>query len=294
MIIAIFHCYPGGLIGTSRWSHGSSIWAECLDLVNEDDISIQYIDAVNSIDLPDPTPFHGIIITGSPSGVYERNSLPWISRLENYLKDILIDRNDLQTKVLGGCFGAQILSSSLGGLVEQQGFFVLATESLYPTPALASLSYSKGIIEEQNGKVIVLFDADKKLEKGYARPIANKQIENSEEKRGEILGLLESHGDCVRILPSDAILLASSTSCVNEMFICANGRAIGIQGHPEFSLNKEIEQIIWPRQVDEGVKLTLEQAAESKLSFTNNKRHHGAILTLLRRFLLSEIVTTAV
>ena len=281
MIIAIFHCYPGGFSSSARWSHGSRIWAECLGLINEDGIEVEYVDAVNSDLLPDPSRFQAIIITGSPSGVYERDSLTWISRLEGYLNEMLMDRKKTSPRVLGGCFGAQILGSSMGGCVEAQGYFVLATESLIPTPALAALPYAKGIIEEKNGKVIVLSDEDKVLEQGYARPFIT-----TEEQQGEVIGLLESHGDCVRTLPPGSTLLASSATCVNELFICAEGRAIGIQGHPEFSLQKEIEEIIWPRQVDEGVKLSLEEIESSRASF-KKPRHHKVLLSILRRFIFS-------
>ena len=279
--IAILHCYKGGLSSSSRWSHGSRIWTECLGLLNDDHVSVEYFDAGNE-DLPNPRRFQGIIITGSPAGVYERDKLPWISRLEMYVKDILTEESG--PRILGGCFGAQILGSALGGCVEPQGYFVLSTESLIPTPALAALPYSKGVVEMRNGKVCILADIDDlETEFGYARPIIAPDSNN--ETKSEVLNLLESHGDCVRTLPPGSTLLASSSTCMNEFFLCANGRALGIQGHPEFSLSKEIEGIIWPRQVDEGVKLSSEQVSSSRASFLKG-RHHGAILTILRRFLL--------
>lgn len=54
----------------------------------------------------------GIIVTGSPAGVYER--LPWMPELERLLRR-LADRQDLPA--LAVCFGAQALASGLGGQV---------------------------------------------------------------------------------------------------------------------------------------------------------------------------------
>ena len=47
---------------------------------------------------------------------------------------------------------------------------------------------------------------------------------------------------------------------------------------------KEIEEIIWPRQVDEGVKLSLEEIESSRASF-KKPRHHKVLLSILRRFI---------
>ncbi|MGD8375831.1 MAG: gamma-glutamyl-gamma-aminobutyrate hydrolase family protein [Acidobacteriota bacterium] len=54
----------------------------------------------------------GVIITGSPAGVYER--LSWMPELERLLRR-LADRQDLPA--LGVCFGAQALAAGLGGHV---------------------------------------------------------------------------------------------------------------------------------------------------------------------------------
>lgn len=54
--------------------------------------------------------FDGFIITGSPAGVYD--NLPWIAPLEAFLRDA---RG--RTKLVGVCFGHQIMAQAFGGVV---------------------------------------------------------------------------------------------------------------------------------------------------------------------------------
>ena len=61
--------------------------------------------------LPDPTAHHAYMITGSPAGVYE--PLPWIEPLQEFI------RSADGTKMVGICFGHQIMAEALGGHVEK-------------------------------------------------------------------------------------------------------------------------------------------------------------------------------
>ncbi len=54
----------------------------------------------------------GVVITGSPSGVYESD--PWIVALIDWLKAL-----DAQIPVVGICFGHQIMAQAWGGHVEK-------------------------------------------------------------------------------------------------------------------------------------------------------------------------------
>ncbi len=54
----------------------------------------------------------GVVITGSPSGVYERD--PWIVSLIDWLRAL-----DRDTPVVGICFGHQIMAQAWGGHVEK-------------------------------------------------------------------------------------------------------------------------------------------------------------------------------
>lgn len=64
-------------------------------------------------ELPEQTQsLKGVVITGSPSGVYESD--PWIVALIDWLKAL-----DAQIPVVGICFGHQIMAQAWGGHVEK-------------------------------------------------------------------------------------------------------------------------------------------------------------------------------
>jgi GMP synthase-like glutamine amidotransferase len=61
--------------------------------------------------LPEPTRHHAYLITGSPAGVYD--PLPWIAPLERFIRDAK------DAKMVGVCFGHQVMAEALGGHVEK-------------------------------------------------------------------------------------------------------------------------------------------------------------------------------
>ena len=61
--------------------------------------------------LPDPGAHSACLITGSPAGVYE--PLPWIEPLEQFIRDAR------GAKMVGICFGHQVMAQALGGHVEK-------------------------------------------------------------------------------------------------------------------------------------------------------------------------------
>ncbi len=58
---------------------------------------------------PDPAAHDACLITGSPAGVYD--ALPWIAPLMEFI------RNAGQMKMIGVCFGHQVMAQALGGQV---------------------------------------------------------------------------------------------------------------------------------------------------------------------------------
>ncbi|MES2833803.1 MAG: type 1 glutamine amidotransferase [Pseudomonadota bacterium] len=68
-------------------------------------------DAVNG-PLPDPAAFDGVMITGSPAGVYD--DLPWIAPLLDWIRAA-----KGRTRLVGICFGHQAMAQALGGHVEK-------------------------------------------------------------------------------------------------------------------------------------------------------------------------------
>jgi GMP synthase-like glutamine amidotransferase len=129
------------------------------------------------------------VISGSPKGVYDED--PWIGRLAQFIRDCY----QANRKLIGICFGHQILAHALGGLAE-------------------------------------------KSQKGWG--FGMKQIEISGSKtwmngeQPEHCSLYFAHQDQVVQLPPGAELLGGSEFCPNA-FYTIDGRALGIQGHPEFS-----------------------------------------------------------
>jgi GMP synthase-like glutamine amidotransferase len=66
---------------------------------------------VQAGELPEPARFGACLITGSPAGVYE--PLPWIAPLMRFI------RSARDSKMVGICFGHQVMAEALGGKVEK-------------------------------------------------------------------------------------------------------------------------------------------------------------------------------
>lgn len=64
---------------------------------------------VQSGHLPDPSAHGAYLITGSPAGVYD--PLPWIAPLQEFI------RSAGDAKMVGVCFGHQVMAQALGGHV---------------------------------------------------------------------------------------------------------------------------------------------------------------------------------
>jgi GMP synthase-like glutamine amidotransferase len=63
--------------------------------------------------LPDPTTLEGIVITGSPAGVYD--TFPWLDPLRSFIRGAYSSH----TPMVGVCFGHQIMADALGGDVRK-------------------------------------------------------------------------------------------------------------------------------------------------------------------------------
>ena len=59
----------------------------------------------------DPGEHHAYLITGSPAGVYD--PLPWIEPLQQFIRDAK------DSRMVGVCFGHQVMAEALGGHVEK-------------------------------------------------------------------------------------------------------------------------------------------------------------------------------
>lgn len=75
--------------------------------------SYEVVAASDSEPLPDPGQLEGIVLTGSPAGVYD--DFAWLTPLRAFIRDAYGKR----TPMLGVCFGHQIMADALGGDVRK-------------------------------------------------------------------------------------------------------------------------------------------------------------------------------
>ena len=147
-----------------------------------------------------------ILIPGSNLNVY--NDYDFLRDTEKFLKklidDILFNKKYPQLKLLGICFGMQIINTALGGTVKK--------------------------MEERRGKPedIEIID-DKFYEFNFYK--------KSGIEKKKILRISEAHGDEIVEYPDEKYhikLYGSSKSCKNEIMVDDQEKILLIQGHPEY------------------------------------------------------------
>eukprot|EP00897_Mesotaenium_endlicherianum_P003210 jgi/Mesen1/2917/ME000175S02073 len=138
--------------------------------------------------------FDGFVITGSRHDAHADEE--WILRLCGVLRELHAKR----TKVLGICFGHQVLSRALGGRTGRSLVgWELGVKEVPVTPALRAKPYAAGL--------------------------------------PPVLRILGIHQDQVAEVPPGGELLGQSKRTGVEMF-CVGESTLAMQGHPEF--NKDI------------------------------------------------------
>ncbi len=131
----------------------------------------------------------GYLITGSKSDSFAND--PWIVALRDYIRQL----HQHHKKMVGICFGHQIIAHALGGLAER-----------------SDKGWGVGVYQAQ-------FCAD--------TPIARFA-----QHQGFQINVI--HRDQVTRLPEGAKLLASNEFCPNSAYTIGND-VLCFQGHPEFS-----------------------------------------------------------
>lgn len=76
-------------------------------------LAFETISLVEGERLPDPAQRQAIVITGSPSGVYDPT--PWIDPLRDFVRGAFAAK----TPMVGVCFGHQVIADAMGGDVRK-------------------------------------------------------------------------------------------------------------------------------------------------------------------------------
>ncbi|XP_042491918.1 gamma-glutamyl peptidase 5-like [Macadamia integrifolia] len=138
--------------------------------------------------------YDGFVISGSPYDAYGND--PWVLTLCSLLRKL----DSMGKKVLGICFGHQVLCRALGGKVERAcGGWDLGLRKVNMIGELPPCSIFDGLQEIPS-----------------------------------TLTIIECHQDEVREVPTGAKVIAFSDQTGVEMFVL-DYHILGIQGHPEYT-----------------------------------------------------------
>lgn len=203
------------------------------------------INIANGEALPDDIhDYKGIVITGSHYNTRDRDTIPWFDSLCNFIQKAAEVGSP---KIYGGCFGCQIIAVALGGQVDYNPAkqFALKAEKIQLFQPL----FSELLVQDKNIST------------------EHSSVDN--------LNIIVSHAECVTVLPPDAHHIATSDSCVHEMFVCGPKKSIiCAQAHPEFmDVKYAIYDRIAPVVIDERKRLNDEQKAESFESFAEYEKN---------------------
>ena len=159
------------------------------DLMAGVDRSIEFTRFYVQSKIPQSVDCDGYLITGSRHSVYDE--LPWIESLVNFIKEVLASRR----KIIGVCFGHQLMAHYFGGHVEKSA----------------------------NGWAVGVHKS---------KIVARQSWMDMADSRQDV-SLLSSHQDQVIRMPEEATLYATNDFCPIAGFVVGD-QVLTIQGHPEF------------------------------------------------------------
>ena len=170
----------------------------------------------------------GFIITGSKSSVYDDKS--WIRDLEGLIQTLHAKRK----KMVGICFGHQIIAKALGGLVSKSekgwgvGINVYDLTDLPFEPAdEAGMNKADAKRTADSAQTHILEPQTLESKPLEPQTLEHKPLEH------KTLKLVASHQDQVEALPPGARTIATNAHCENAGFVMGD-HIFTLQGHPEF------------------------------------------------------------
>ena len=183
-----------------------------------------------------------IIIPGSALNIY--NNIPFVVKTEEWLR--LFHEKYINVKILGICFGEQLICHSYGGKVD-----MLEMKKKDKSYFVSNLTACK--IDDE------LWDIPFIKESGV--------------KPSNELVIMQAHGDEVVEYPDFMKNYASSETCTNEVLVSNDYRYFLIQGHPEYSPEFNIIRVI--RFFSGGRELSHEEYEKIKNDFisVNTLKH---------------------
>ena len=182
-----------------------------------------------------------IILPGAVTSVYDVERTPWLPVLTRFIQNVY--ENYPNVKLIGICFGSQIIAQALGGQVEKMPMFNQVSPNQLQT------FIGKEVIELRQ----------EFFEEPFVRRIIDDFINqnDSQERYMEQLKLQMGtlivhtvHGDHVAMLPQGAVNLGYSDRTENEIWRI-DDRVLCVQSHPEFNANY-IEEMIINKMYDTG------------------------------------------
>ncbi|KAJ9110323.1 hypothetical protein QFC19_001726 [Naganishia cerealis] len=175
-----------------------------------------------------------VMMTGSASSAYQ--PLPWITKLVGFIRDLVTDERKSEIKIIGICFGMQILALALGSnVVPNPAGWELGVYDVQLTEC--GKEWLGRIVSEGGSSETVLLEEGKAIEAVDSQEVIRKEQ--------NLLSIQQVHRDHVTSLPQDTHLVGSTPKCPIQGFIRYYPtssqdnlhrpiRILALQGHPEF------------------------------------------------------------
>lgn len=179
--------------------------------------------------MPAADAFDAIILSGSRYNLSapETIEIPFVKATAELIRAAAASG---RPRIVGFCFGAQLIAAALGGTVTRNPgeVFLLKAEDIVPTADFAALSAAAGIVLGPGS--VAVHEADRTeapdcdcaaatgasaspSESSATSPASGASASGT----SPCLRIIVSHGDCVATLPPGSRHLGSSASCRNEV-----------------------------------------------------------------------------